>query len=89
MDTRSFMPYGSQLQGLSHKHSLWRAWWRLRVDFQERLLLQRGAREQEPGHQQPPSPRLAGAGRGLRVGSCLWEGAASVPHLRNSESGIP
>lgn len=35
------MPYGSQLQGCSHKRSLLRASWRVRADFQEWLLLQR------------------------------------------------
>ena len=40
MDTHSFMPYGSQLQHGSRKHSLLEGWGRLGVDFQEGLFLQ-------------------------------------------------
>lgn len=44
MDTRSFMPYGSQLQHRGHKHSLLEGWgWGggLGVDFREGLFLPR------------------------------------------------
>lgn len=61
------MPYGSQLQGCSHKHSLLRAWWRLRADFQEWLLLQRAPESKTGDTLAAPHPQ-AGAGRGLRIG---------------------
>ena len=57
MDTRSFMPYGSQLRRCSHKHTLLEGWGRLGVDFQERPFL-RGNGPESKAPSRPGVPWL-------------------------------